>query len=147
MKYLLILFAVTVLFQYSSAQDTLAAKKYEERTIQPYRSHFLVNGKRYEKYELKTLFNQYPVPAAEIKLYHKNETRNDIFSLSSLGLIVASGIIFFSNPEEAERHPALVFTLYGAGLTSSVISGVFRGKARKHFQKALWVYNKEVMVN
>jgi hypothetical protein len=87
------------------------------------------------------------VPDAEYKLYKKNETKTDILLLTSLGLFVTGGILYYGNPTETEKHPAVVFTLLGAGFTAEIVSGIFERKARRHFQKALWVYNKEVMVN
>jgi hypothetical protein len=122
------------------AQDTTLARKYQEKTIFVYGGKYLLDNQRLPKSSLKLLLNKYPESRNEFEIFRKWKTGANILNAGSLAFYMAaiSQLINY-NYQKFQ-------TFVTASFVTSMISLPIGRQAKKHFDKSVWLYNKNTLI-
>ena len=133
----LLIFTVHIIFL--QAQDSLCLKKFEQRTLFDFGDGFQINGRGIGNKELKSLLNKYSDASAEFLLYWKKRRVSKIAVWGTVSLAIAGSIIHKSNKALGDAFMIAGTSLFVIDFPLFLLSG------KKHFQKSVWLYNKNVM--
>lgn len=134
-----IIILVFLIFSITSpAQDSAGLSKFLTKTIYPLGNGYYRGEQKLKFREVKDLFKNYPNTAAEMKVYNKNATVSALLELGGL----AAGIVGLSI---YNQHKKASNALLSVGVTMQLVSLPFSISARNHFQRAMRLYNKNVM--
>jgi hypothetical protein len=138
MQYLVIIFfLITPVF--ANAQDTAISRKFEEKTIFLYGGKYMLDGQRLPKSSVIMLLNKYPESRAEYTISKKWITGARVLNAASLVLYVAA----FSQLDSRNYQKFKTYTI--ASLVTMYISMPISRQGKRHFDKSLWLYNKNAM--
>lgn len=138
MKFFLLLL---IIFQpvLANAQDSAILRKYEQRTVFLHGGKYMLDGQRLPKSSLKLLLNKYSESRAEYFASRKWATGSNILNTGALALYLAA-------ISQMTRYNTSRFEqLFLASLVTSVISLPIARQGKKHFDKSLWLYNRNAM--
>lgn len=134
----LLIFFIPVL---TLAQDTSIAAKYERKTVFLYGRKYMLDGERLPKSSLKGLLYKYPESRLEYLASKKWNTGAKV--LDGLAFVfytlAVSNLITYNNQK------------FEGWIMASAVTAILRFpiamQGKKHFDKALWLYNKNALVN
>ncbi|HEX8333544.1 MAG TPA: hypothetical protein VF622_13035 [Segetibacter sp.] len=134
---LLLIFLISVSVK---AQDTSIAKKYVQRTVFLYGGNYMLDGERLPASGLKVLLNKYSESRTEYIAAKKWKTAARVLVFGSFGLnIYALSLLRDNNSNYKEFFIASLITQY--------ISFPIGRQGKKHFDKSVWLYNKNALAN
>jgi Family of unknown function (DUF6010) len=146
---LLVLF--TTLFSTFSAKSQVVdtrdslIKSYEQGSIMLQDKQYLINGASYKmgfmQRKIGETLKKSPMAYAEFELFKKNQNKAFIFNVLGGGAAIASILI------NQDTDKALFVGLSAVGLGFLVVSLPLTSRSTKHFNKAIWLYNRDVFRN
>lgn len=130
--------------QVVSTRDSLV-KAYEQGSIMLQVNNYTINGTSYKmgfgNNKMGETLKKSPMAYAEFALYKKNQRKSLILNLVGGSAALAS-ILVNQNTDKA-----LFIGLSITGLACLGVSIPFSSKSKKQFNKAIWLYNRDVLLN
>jgi hypothetical protein len=139
MKYISI-FILFLAPAFCVAQDENLAKKYEQKTVFLYGSQYMLDGERLPTSGLKIILSKYTDSKDEYISARKWTTIGQVLSLASVGMSFYSLSQIRTNTRNSRNF-------FLASIVTTYVSMPFLKKGKKHLQKSVWLYNKNVLVN
>jgi len=122
----------------SFSQDSSSVKKFEQRTLFQFGNRYEINGQKLKYGQLKAALNKFDDASLEYNLFHKRSVASGMLGLGGL---IMEGIAFAVYKNNHQLANGLLIAAVSAFAISIPIS--ISGK--KHFQKSVWLYNRNVM--
>ena len=131
--------------QVNNTRDSLI-KAYEQGSIMLQNSRYIINGESYKmgfgKRKIGETLKSSTMAYTEFELFKKSQNRFNVLNAVGLGAAIAS--VFFVNQNTDQ---GLYVGLTVVSLGCLVVSIPLQGKSTKHFKKAVWLYNRDVLKN
>lgn len=137
-KFLLFNLVFVVLSLSVWSQSNSFASAYESKTIFQYGNSYLLNKQKVRYKELEGLLTKYDASGSEYKQYHRLSSQSGLLALLMLGCYITAAT-------QANKNEHLAAGLFAAGAIANIIAIPISGSARKHMQKAVWFYNRDVL--
>jgi Family of unknown function (DUF6010) len=130
--------------QIVSTRDSLV-KAYEQSSIMLQGNKYSINGTSYKmgfgNRNIGETLKKNPMAYAEFELFKKNQKKGLVLNLVGGGAALASILV------NQKTDKALFTGLSVVGLGCLGFSIPFTSKSTKHFNKAVWLYNRDVLKN
>lgn len=143
MKYLFCILCLLLFWNLSvvSAQSLDLEGLYQKHVIAFYGDNkFLKDGHTLKVREAMVYFNQYPASKKSMEGYLLHRGLATSLNLVALGALVGS-------ISQLTKNPRLALGLNGVALGAALVSIPFTIRSRKKLQRAVYDYNREVLVD
>jgi hypothetical protein len=150
-KAIFLFFFSTFFFSLSSKSQAINAcdsliKVYEKSSILLQDRKYVINGESFKmgfgQSKIGKVLKKSPMAYAEFELFKKLKIKATAFELLGLSA-AATSLIFINKNTDQALYTGL--TIVGIGCLSVAIP--IRGKSKKHFQRAVWIYNRDLLKN
>jgi hypothetical protein len=137
-------FTFTATSQVEITRDSLI-KTYEKSSIMLQGNKYVINGTSYKmefgQHKIGETLKKSPRAYAEFTLFKKKQKKAVILNLVGGSAAIGSFLV------NQNTDKALYTGLSIAGIACLSMSIPFTSKSRKHFNKAIWLYNCDVLKN
>jgi hypothetical protein len=129
--------------QVNSTRDSLI-KAYEQGSIMFQNSRYVINGESYKmgfrERKIGDILINNPTAYTEFELFKKVQNKANVLNAVGLGAAIVSLLLVNRDTDQG------LFTgLTVAGIGCLGVSIPMIGKSRKHFQKSIWIYNRDLL--
>jgi Family of unknown function (DUF6010) len=142
--FITLFYAFSAKSQVVSSQDSLV-KKYEQGSIMLKDKQYVINGTSFKMghghMKISETFKKSPLAYAEFELFKKNQKKGILLNIVGSAAAIAS---FFVNQN---TDKALFTGLSVAGIGCLGWSIPITSKSKRHFNKAIWLYNRDLLKN
>lgn len=114
------------------------ASAYEQKTIFQYGERYTLNGQKLKFKEMENYLTKFNPSGSEYKQYKKFSTRAGFFSIAMIGSYIAA-------LTQIDKNNKLAAGLMITGFAANLIAIPISTKARKHLQKSVWFYNRDIL--
>jgi hypothetical protein len=149
-KQALLVVFMTLFFTFSaksqvvSTRDSLV-KNYEQGSIMLQDKRYVINGTAYKMgfgySKIGETLKKSPTAYAEFKLFKKTQNKALFVNLVGGGSVLASILV------NKKTDKAMVTGLSVVGLGCLIVSMPLTSKSKKRYNKAIWLYNRDVLGN
>ncbi|MEO6130786.1 MAG: hypothetical protein ABIQ02_02980 [Saprospiraceae bacterium] len=124
----------------SFAQNEKFKELYTKNVISYGYDGFIRNDVRLKYREVSPLLLSYPESAAEFNIYKKKHKIANLFLIPALVTFLApiTGI--------AKNDNGLGIGLWTASLCLSSTASIFNQEGKKHMQRSVWLYNRDILL-
>jgi hypothetical protein len=135
-------FTFSGLSQVNNTCDSLI-KAYEKGSIMLQDRKYVINGESFKmgfgQRKIGEALKKNPIAYTEFELFKKKQTKGMLYSLIGGGATIAS---ILTN-KNSDKTLSTGLSIVGIGFLA--VSFPITSKSKKHFNKAIWLYNRDVL--
>jgi hypothetical protein len=119
-------------------------KAYEQGSIMLQNTNYVINGESYKmgfrERKIGETLKTNPMANAEFELFKKGQNKANVWN--TVGLLAGLSSLLLVN-QNTDKGLYTGLTVMGVGCLAVSIPMI--GKSRKHFQKSVWIYNRDLL--